>query len=106
MATQTATASERALSKTLSGTTADLVRIEGWPYVELTNRDASVDIWFSVNPAVTTPAEGTNGSILVRAGESVIVENPCYPYDPDSTKGIYVKGNGNKYAACGFNEAV
>ena len=107
MATVTATAEERALSATLSGTTADTVQIGGWPYLEIVNRDSSVDLWFSVLASVTSPASGTNGSHLVRPGECVLVENPCF--DPTSlsartTASLTLKGNGNAYAVRGVED--
>lgn len=106
MATVSATAAQGAASATLSGTTADLVKIPGYPYLEIVNRDSSVDIWIATDYNIAAPAAGTAGSILVRPGESVVVQNPCwstFSTTENSALGLVVKGNGNAYACRGLN---
>lgn len=80
-----------AVSGTLSGGTDTINLITG-RFVEITNLSTSATLYVATDSTIT-PAMGTNGTTVIRAGESTIVENPAHGTDATAqARVINIKG--------------
>jgi len=92
------------IGNTMSGTTADTLKItNGWPWVEIVNYAGVDNIW--VTRDGSTPAANGSGSILVRPGEVVVVSNPQTFVSPDGVLTLKATGSGgNSWVARGIGQ--
>lgn len=97
----------KAEHQTLSGTTADTVKLtQHWPFIEVINKSSSTGLYCSQTDSTPTSAEA--GTEYVAPGSSIVLPAVIQAgATPGSTSTpphiVYVVGNGNAYGVVGTN---
>lgn len=93
----------------LAAATVDKVIVNGgWKFVEIRNTHATLPIWVSNDPSVTSPAANTDGATRVPAGQTIVEFNPDYSTVNSQSRGIFIGGagaGGETYAIRGLAAA-
>ena len=92
----------KVVSKTLSGSTVDVITITGgWPSLEVVNRSTSVILWAVAAPPGSTPADPTAAGDNIEPvlpGERVVL---TFGQMTTQTQIVKLIGNGNDYSVVG-----